>query len=79
MLLYSLDTHCRHRGSAAKALPTTPLPIQFYSMGTPNGVKVTILLEEICLLDPTFDYSAHFVGLSGDQFNSGFVGVNPNR
>jgi len=48
-------------------------------MGTPNGVKVTILLEEICLLDPTFDYSAHFVGLSGDQFNSGFVGVNPNR
>jgi len=56
-----------------KELPVGPAPFQFYSLGTPNGQKPAILLEELGI-----DYDAHVVPLSGDQFNSGFVGVNPN-
>lgn len=59
-------------------LPVGKHPLQLYSLATPNGVKVTILLEELCDLDPDFEYDAWKVGLGGDQFGSGFVGVNPN-
>ena len=49
-------------------------PLQLYSLGTPNGVKVTILLEELGL-----DYDAWFVNIfKGDQFTTGFMEVNPN-
>lgn len=55
-------------------------PIQLYSMATPNGVKVTILLEE--LLEAGFkeaEYDAWFIDIKeGDQFGSGFVELNPN-
>jgi len=42
-------------------------PIQLYSLGTPNGVKVTILLEELVETDPNFDYDAWRIEISGDQ------------
>eukprot|EP00515_Schizochytrium_aggregatum_P015553 CAMPEP_0202090344 /NCGR_PEP_ID=MMETSP0964-20121228/43342_1 /ASSEMBLY_ACC=CAM_ASM_000500 /TAXON_ID=4773 /ORGANISM="Schizochytrium aggregatum, Strain ATCC28209" /LENGTH=303 /DNA_ID=CAMNT_0048658493 /DNA_START=20 /DNA_END=931 /DNA_ORIENTATION=+ len=55
-------------------LPCGNFPIQLYSLGTPNGQKVTILLEELGL-----PYDAHFINIGrGDQFSSGFVAVNPN-
>ena len=61
-------------------LPVGEHPIQLYSLGTPNGQKVTILLEE--LLEKGVDeaeYDAHLINiLEGDQFSSGFVEVNPN-
>lgn len=41
-----------------KELPVGKQPIQLYSLATPNGVKVTIMLEELCLIDPSFDYDA---------------------
>ncbi|MCW8193642.1 glutathione-dependent disulfide-bond oxidoreductase [Proteobacteria bacterium 005FR1] len=63
-----------------KALPVGKHPLQLYSQGTPNGVKVTILLEE--LLARGFDeaeYDAHLINIfEGDQFGSGFVELNPN-
>lgn len=63
-----------------KVLPKGEHPIQLYSLGTPNGVKVTILLEE--LLEKGYDkaeYDAFLINiLEGEQFSSGFVGVNPN-
>ncbi len=63
-----------------KALPAGKHPFQLYSLATPNGVKVTILLEE--LLAKGFagaEYDAWPINISdGDQFGSGFVGVNPN-
>lgn len=63
-----------------KDLPVGEHPIQLYSLGTPNGVKVTILLEE--LLEAGHkgaEYDAWLVNIGeGDQFGSGFVGVNPN-
>ncbi|ARN83153.1 glutathione-dependent disulfide-bond oxidoreductase [Methylocystis bryophila] len=62
------------------ALPVGKHPLQLYSMGTPNGVKVTILLEE--LLQAGFtgaEYDAWLIRIDeGDQFSSGFVAVNPN-
>jgi len=61
-----------------KELPRGEHKIQLYSLGTPNGVKVTILLEELVELYPEFEYDAWLVGLGGDQFGSGFVDVNPN-
>lgn len=59
-------------------LPEGPAPIQLYSLGTPNGWKVSILLEE--LADATgLQYDAHKINIgTGAQFTSGFVGVNPN-
>lgn len=55
-------------------LPDGPSPIQLYSLGTPNGQKVSIMLEELGI-----DYDAHFINIGkGDQFTSGFVSVNPN-
>ncbi|MUI53426.1 glutathione-dependent disulfide-bond oxidoreductase [Aliivibrio fischeri] len=54
--------------------------LQLYSMGTPNGQKVTIMLEELLELGITkAEYDAHLIKISeGDQFSSGFVNVNPN-
>lgn len=54
-------------------LPKGEAPLQLYSLGTPNGIKVSILLEELGV-----DYDAWPISLGGDQFTSGFVGVNPN-
>ena len=55
-------------------------PLQLHSLGTPNGVKVTILLEELLALGITeAEYDAWIVNiLEGSQFSSGFVGINPN-
>lgn len=55
-------------------------PFQLYSLGTPNGQKVTILLEELLGLGETgAEYDAHLINISeGEQFSSGFVAVNPN-
>ncbi|AUX94706.1 glutathione-dependent disulfide-bond oxidoreductase [Mixta gaviniae] len=62
------------------ALPVGKHPLQLYSMGTPNGQKVTILLEELLALGISgAEYDAHLIRISeGDQFSSGFVDVNPN-
>lgn len=63
-----------------KALPVGKHPLQLYSLGTPNGVKVTILLEELLALGHTgAEYDAWLINIrDGDQFGSGFVDVNPN-
>ncbi len=63
-----------------KALPRGEHALQLYSMGTPNGVKVTILLEELLEAGMTAaDYDAWLIRIhEGDQFGSGFVAVNPN-
>ena len=63
-----------------KALPVGRHPLQLYSMGTPNGVKVTILLEELLAAGLSeAEYDAWLIRISeGDQFSSGFVEVNPN-
>lgn len=63
-----------------KVLPVGEHPLQLYSLATPNGVKVTIMLEELLALG--FDgaeYNAHLIRINdGDQFGSGFVEINPN-
>ena len=61
-----------------KALPVGAHDLQLYSLGTPNGVKVTILLEELSAADPAFEYDAWLTMIDGAQFTSGFVDVNPN-
>ena len=63
-----------------KDLPVGRHPLQLYSLGTPNGVKVTIMLEELLALGHTgAEYDAWLIKIGdGDQFNSGFVAVNPN-
>ena len=63
-----------------KELPVGSHPIQLYSLGTPNGVKVTILLEELLALGHSgAEYDAWLINIrDGDQFGSGFVDVNPN-
>ena len=63
-----------------KELPVGRHPLQLYSMGTPNGVKVTILLEELLALGHVgAEYDAWLISISnGDQFGSGFVEINPN-
>ena len=63
-----------------KALPVGRHPFQLYSLGTPNGVKVTILLEELLVHGHAeAEYDAWLVRIGeGDQFSSGFVEVNPN-
>ncbi|MCH9671845.1 MAG: glutathione-dependent disulfide-bond oxidoreductase [Gammaproteobacteria bacterium] len=63
-----------------KELPVGKHPIQLYSLATPNGVKVTVLLEELLALGKTgAEYDAHLIRIGdGDQFGSGFVEVNPN-
>lgn len=63
-----------------KALPIGRHPLQLYSMGTPNGVKVTILLEELLAAgEADAEYDAWLIRIGdGDQFGSGFVEANPN-
>jgi GSH-dependent disulfide-bond oxidoreductase len=62
-----------------KALPVGKHPLQLYSLATPNGVKVTILLEELLEAGHDAEYDAWLIDIGkGDQFSSGFVEVNPN-
>jgi GST-like protein len=63
-----------------KALPVGEHPLQLYSLATPNGVKVTIMLEELLAAGHSgAEYDAFLININeGDQFSSGFVGVNPN-
>ena len=63
-----------------KELPVGRHPLQLYSLGTPNGIKVTILLEELLALGISgAEYDAWLINIGeGDQFGSGFVAVNPN-
>src|SRR5690554_6520692 len=63
-----------------KELPIGKHPLQLYSLATPNGVKVTVMLEELLEAGITdAEYDAHLIEiLEGDQFGSGFVSVNPN-
>jgi GST-like protein len=63
-----------------KELPVGRHPLQLYSLATPNGQKVTILLEELLALGHQgAEYDAWLIKIGdGDQFGSGFVGVNPN-
>ena len=62
-----------------KVLPIGKHPLQLYSLATPNGIKVTIFLEE--LLEKGYleaEYDAWLIKINGMQFSSGFVGINPN-
>ncbi|EDM82717.1 MULTISPECIES: glutathione-dependent disulfide-bond oxidoreductase [unclassified Limnobacter] len=63
-----------------KELPVGEHPLQLYSLATPNGVKVTVMLEELLALGHSgAEYDAWLINISnGDQFSSGFVDVNPN-
>ena len=63
-----------------KELPVGRHPMQLYSLGTPNGVKVTVMLEELLALGHAgAEYDAWLIRISeGEQFSSGFVEVNPN-
>jgi GST-like protein len=63
-----------------KELPVGRHPLQLYSLGTPNGVKVTIMLEELLALGhPGAEYDAWLIRIGeGGQFGSGFVAINPN-
>ena len=61
-----------------KELPRGKHALQLYSLATPNGQKVTIMLEELVEAGLLADYDAWLLSISGDQFGSGFVGVNPN-
>jgi GST-like protein len=63
-----------------KDLPVGRHPLQLYSLGTPNGVKVTMMLEELLALGHSgAEYDAWLIRINeGDQFSSGFVDINPN-
>jgi GST-like protein len=63
-----------------KELPVGRHPLQLYSLATPNGVKVTVMLEELLALGHSgAEYDAWLIRINeGDQFGSGFVSVNPN-
>jgi GST-like protein len=63
-----------------KDLPVGRHPLQLYSQGTPNGVKVTVMLEELLALGHSgAEYDAWLIRIgNGDQFGSGFVAINPN-
>ena len=63
-----------------KVLPIGKHPLQLYSLATPNGVKVTVLLEELLALGKTgAEYDAWLIDINkGDQFGSGFTAINPN-
>ena len=63
-----------------KELPIGKHPLQLYSLGTPNGIKVTILLEELLALGyEGAEYDAFLINIGdGSQFSSGFVDINPN-
>jgi GST-like protein len=63
-----------------KELPVGKHPLQLYSLATPNGVKITVLLEELLAIGKEgAEYDAWLINISdGDQFGSGFVEINPN-
>ncbi len=62
-----------------KELPVGAHPLQLYSLATPNGVKVTVMLEELLELGHDAEYDAWLIDINeGDQFGSGFVEINPN-
>lgn len=63
-----------------KDLPVGEHPLQLYSLGTPNGVKVTVMLEELLAAGHSgAEYDAWLINIGeGDQFSSGFVDANPN-
>lgn len=63
-----------------KELPVGEHPLQLHSLATPNGVKVTVMLEELVELGITdAEYDAYLINImEGDQFSSGFVAANPN-
>ena len=62
-----------------KELPKGEHPLQLYSLATPNGVKVTVMLEELLAAGKDAEYDAWLVNIQeGDQFGSGFVDANPN-
>ena len=63
-----------------KALPSGDHDLQLYSLATPNGVKVTVMLEELLELGISkAEYNAYLVNImEGDQFSSGFIDINPN-
>jgi GST-like protein len=65
--------------TSEKELPIGRHPLQLYSLATPNGVKVTVMLEELLALGHRgAEYDAWLIQINGDQFGSGFVAVNPN-
>lgn len=60
-------------------LPQGDKGLQIYSLGTPNGLKVTILLEELLAIGLPAEYDLFKIDIrKGDQFGSGFVEINPN-
>jgi GST-like protein len=62
-----------------KELPVGRHPLQLYSLATPNGVKVTVMLEELLAAGHTgAEYDAWLLRIDGGQFGSGFVAINPN-
>ena len=63
-----------------KELPVGKHPLQIYSLATPNGVKVTVMLEELLAAGhKDAEYDAHLIRIGeGEQFGSGFVDINPN-
>ncbi len=62
-----------------KELPVGKHPFQLYSLATPNGVKVTIMFEELLAAGHDAEYDAWLIDIGeGDQFGSGFVDINPN-
>ncbi len=62
-----------------KVLPQGAHPFQLYSLATPNGVKVTILFEELLEAGHAAEYDAYTINIGkGEQFGSGFVAINPN-
>ena len=63
-----------------KELPVGRHPLQLYSLATPNGIKATVMLEELLALGHTgAEYDAWLINIgTGDQFSSGFVDINPN-
>ena len=62
-----------------KDLPVGKHPLQLHSLATPNGIKVTVMLEELLAAGHNAEYDAWLINIQeGDQFSSGFVDVNPN-
>jgi GSH-dependent disulfide-bond oxidoreductase len=62
-----------------KELPIGRHPLQLYSLATPNGVKVTVMLEELLARGHSgAEYDAWLIRIDGNQFGSGFVAINPN-
>ena len=62
-----------------RELPRGDHPLQLHSLATPNGVKVTIMLEELLALGKDAEYDAYVINITkGEQFGSGFVELNPN-